>query len=196
MIKLLVLLFAYFLGSIPTAYILARYKGFDIRQKGSGNVGTTNAFRTMGLGPGILVLAIDVLKGAIPVIVGRKVGGDWLAAVAGLVAMAGHSWSVFLSFQGGRGVATAAGGFLALSPEALLCAVFVWLSVLFTTKYVSLSSVISAASAPFLVLLLQLPLSHFLFALVAGIIIVYRHKPNIKRILAGTEPKVWQKSKT
>ncbi|MGB9662960.1 MAG: glycerol-3-phosphate 1-O-acyltransferase PlsY [Moorellaceae bacterium] len=196
MVKLLVLLFAYFLGSIPTAYILARYKGFDIRQKGSGNVGTTNAFRTMGVGPGILVLAIDVLKGAIPVIVGRKVGGDWLAAVAGLVAMAGHSWSVFLSFQGGRGVATAAGGFLALSPEALLCAVLVWLSVLFTTKYVSLSSVISAASAPFLVLLLQPSPGHFLFALVAGIIIVYRHKPNIKRILAGTEPKVWQKSKT
>ena len=192
--SLLVLLFAYLLGSLPTAYIVARYKGFDIRRRGSGNIGTTNAFRTMGTGPGMLVFAVDVLKGLIPVLIGRAVGGNWLAGLAGLVAMAGHSWSVFLSFQGGRGVATAAGVFLALAPGVLFWAFLLWLAVLFTTRYVSLSSILAAASAPFLVLLLRLPWSHFLFALAAATLIIYRHTPNIKRLLAGTEPKIGERS--
>ncbi|SMB98308.1 acyl-phosphate glycerol-3-phosphate acyltransferase [Thermanaeromonas toyohensis ToBE] len=191
--SLLVLFFAYLLGSLPTAYVVARYKGFDIRRRGSGNIGTTNAFRTMGTGPGLLVLAVDVLKGVIPVLVGRAVGGNWLAGFAGLVAMAGHSWSVFLSFQGGRGVATAAGVLLALAPGALFWAFLIWLIVLFTTRYVSLSSIVAAGSAPFLVLLLRLPWSHFVFALVAAALIIYRHRPNIKRLLAGTEPKIGER---
>ncbi|MCG0278019.1 MAG: glycerol-3-phosphate 1-O-acyltransferase PlsY [Thermanaeromonas sp.] len=191
--SLLILIFAYLLGSLPTAYIVARYKGFDIRRRGSGNIGTTNAFRTMGTGPGLLVFAVDVLKGLVPVLVGRAAGGDWLAGLAGLVAMAGHSWSVFLSFQGGRGVATAAGVFLGLAPGVLFWASLLWLAVLFTTRYVSLSSMAAAASAPFLVLLLGLRWSHFFFALAAAALIIYRHTPNIKRLLAGTEPRIGER---
>ncbi|MGI9952865.1 glycerol-3-phosphate 1-O-acyltransferase PlsY [Moorellaceae bacterium AZ2] len=192
---LLVLLMAYLLGSVPTAYVVARYfKGFDIRRRGSGNIGATNAFRTMGTGPGLAVLAVDVLKGTIPVLLGRAVGGDWLAVLAGLAAMAGHNWSIFLSFHGGRGVATAAGVFLALTPIALFWAFIVWLFVLLSTRYVSLSSVVAAASAPVLLLILHGPLPYFLFTLVAAGIIIYRHRPNIKRLLAGREPKLGERS--
>lgn len=191
---LFTLLVAYLLGSIPTAYVVARYlKGFDIRRYGSGNVGATNAFRTMGTGPGFLVLVIDVLKGTIPVLLGRAVGGDWLAVLAGLAAMAGHSWSIFLSFHGGRGVATAAGVFLALAPAALFWAFVIWLIVLLSTRYVSLSSIMAAAAAPVLVLLFRLPFPRFLFTLLAASLIIYRHKPNIKRLLAGTEPKLGER---
>ncbi|HBT46433.1 MAG TPA: acyl-phosphate glycerol 3-phosphate acyltransferase [Peptococcaceae bacterium] len=192
---LLVLLGSYLLGSLPTAYVVARYlKGFDIRRRGSGNIGATNAFRTMGTGPGLAVLAVDVLKGTIPVLLGRAVGGDWMAVLAGMAAMAGHNWSVFLAFQGGRGVATAAGVFLGLAPYALFWAFLVWLLVLLITRYVSLSSVVAAASAPVILLLLRGPLPYFLFTLVAAGIIIYRHRPNIKRLLAGREPKIGERS--
>lgn len=192
---LFALLVAYLLGSIPTAYVVARYlKGFDIRRYGSGNVGATNAFRTMGTGPGLLVLVIDVLKGTIPVLLGRALGGDWLAVLAGLAAMAGHSWSIFLSFHGGRGVATAAGVFLALAPAALFWAFVIWLIVLLSTRYVSLSSIVAAAAAPVLVLFFHRPLPYFLFTLLAASLIIYRHKPNIKRLLAGTEPKLGERN--
>ncbi|MGB9661079.1 MAG: glycerol-3-phosphate 1-O-acyltransferase PlsY [Moorellaceae bacterium] len=191
---LLCLALGYLLGSVPTAYVVARYlKGWDIRRYGSGNIGATNAFRTMGTGPGLLVLVIDMLKGTIPVLIGRAVGGEWLAVLAGLAAMAGHSWSIFLSWQGGRGVATAAGVFLALAPAALFWALLIWLAVLLTTRYVSLSSILAAIAAPLLVLVFHLSFPCFLFALLAATLIVYRHRPNIKRLLAGKEPKLGER---
>lgn len=155
---LLALALAYLIGSIPTAYVVGRFVyGFDIRKRGSGNVGATNALRTMGTVPGLVVLAVDALKGVIAVWLGQVAGGPWLAAVTALAAIIGHSWSLFLEFQGGKGVATTAGAVLAMAPAVVLWAGLLWLVIVVLSRYVSLGSIIAAAVAPFLMLFSIVP---------------------------------------
>jgi len=182
----------YLLGAVPSGLVVVRVlRGIDIRAYGSGNIGATNVFRLAGLPTAALVLLLDVLKGAIPVLLARAWGLSPVGVVlAGLAAVAGHDWSPFLRFRGGKGVATSLGALLVLSPAAAGAAVAVWIIVVAVTRYSSLGSLLGAASAPVVLWLGGEPREHMGFALAAVALIVYAHRGNIGRLLQGTESRV------
>ncbi len=188
--QFLLVVCAYLLGAVPCGYLVGKAKGIDLRHYGSGNIGTTNAFRALGPRYGFLVFACDVLKGFLPAVAGKAVGGPLWGVLAGLAAVVGHNWSVFLGFRGGRGVATGAGVLFGLAPKVILLALGVWGAVLLLTGYVSLASIVASLSAPIWALVLREPALYFLFLIPAPLFIVYRHLPNIRRLRAGKEPRV------
>lgn len=179
-------LLAYLLGSFPTGYLLARVRGIDIFQHGSGNIGATNVWRTLGPVFGLLALAGDVGKGALAVYLGSR-AGEWPAVVAGACALAGHSWSVFLRFRGGKMIATGLGVFLMLTPWPACGALIVWVFVFALSRYVSLASIIAVGSLPIFIAAFGYSWPYILFGLVVGVVAIYRHRSNIQRLLQGTE---------
>ncbi len=188
----------YVLGSVQTGLIVGRLRGgIDIREYGSGKTGFTNSLRAMGLKWALVVLAGDLLKGVVPVALGRTLLDDpWAAAAGGAAAVVGHTWPVFARFRGGRGVATAFGAFLAVSPVAALIVVAAAALVLVATRYVSLMSVLGVA-AGFVVLVGlvaadRLNPAYLLFGVLAFAFVELNHLGNIRRLLAGTEPKLGQ----
>lgn len=189
---ILVLLAAYLIGAIPTGIILTKLAGGDdIRKSGSGNIGATNVYRVAGRKLGVITLIGDILKGLIPLLVAHSafhIEGDAIALVA-LAAFVGHCYPVYLGFKGGKGVATALGVFLVLSPKAILCTIALFGLVLWRWRYISLASISAAATAPFLVLLFERSLALFAATLIIGGIIIWRHRQNIDRLLAGNENK-------
>lgn len=180
---------SYLFGSIPFGFLIGRMKKVDLRRHGSGNIGATNAFRVLGRQLGFVVFFCDVAKGFIPALIGASFAPGWGVA-AGLAAVAGHNWSIFLGFRGGRGVATAAGVALALIPKAALVALAIWAIIVFISGYVSLASIIAVASVPIVALAFHAPWIYFVFAIPAPVFIVVRHLPNIRRLLNGTEPRM------
>lgn len=194
---LVTLVVGYVLGSIPTGLLVGRRYGIDVREYGSGKTGFTNTLRALGFGPALLVVTVDVAKGAAPVVLGSFVFGDhWATALGGVAAVAGHIWPIFAGFRGGRGVATAFGAFVAMH---LLVGVLVLLAagiVLAVTRYVSLMSV-SGVLAGFVALVALvvadlLPPEYLLFGALVTAFIELNHIGNIRRLLAGTEPKLGQ----
>ena len=189
---------SYLIGSVPTAFIFGKLmKGVDIRQHGSGNVGATNAFRVLGKGPGTAVLIIDILKGVLAVVViagifQQDVNGRILAAIA---AVAGHNWTCFLQFKGGKGIATTLGVLIGLTIAvpgirlAVFLCVLSWLLCFLVTAYVSVSSIVAAALLPALMIVVSAPFSIILLSILFCLFIVFRHRPNIGRLLKGQEPK-------
>ncbi|HET6418849.1 MAG TPA: glycerol-3-phosphate 1-O-acyltransferase PlsY [Geobacteraceae bacterium] len=190
--EVIVIVFAYLIGSIPTGLLLAKaFGGVDIRETGSGNIGATNVYRTLGRKVGLLTLIGDCLKGVIPVIAAKYVFNFpdfWIAAV-GLAAFLGHVYTVFLGFKGGKGVATALGVFLAASPLSVIAALVVFSLVLYKWRFVSLASVTAAACMPLLVTLISGKPETVAMTIVIAVIVIYRHRENIKRLRAGTESK-------
>jgi glycerol-3-phosphate acyltransferase PlsY len=186
------LLASYLLGSIPTSYLVSRtFAHIDLRQHGSGNLGATNLYRVLGWKYAVPVALFDIAKGAIPVLVfAPQVSASELFALAcGVAAILGHVFSIFVSFKGGKGVATAAGVMLGLTPIALGLAAAVWALVLLLTGYVSLASICAAAVLPLAVLLLEHPSNPQLLwidVLIAGGVI-FLHRRNIERLLKGKE---------
>lgn len=184
------LLAAYLIGAIPTGVILTRLAGGkDLRQVGSGNIGATNVYRTAGRTLGIITLLGDCLKGVLPLLVAIyffNYQGTALALVA-LAAFVGHCYPVYLGFKGGKGVATALGIFLVLSPKAILGALLLFVLVLWYKRYISLASILTAAAVPGLVLLFERSLPLVLVALLIAAIIIWRHRANIDRLRSGTE---------
>lgn len=185
------LLAAYALGATPTAYLAGRVaRGIDLRQHGSKNLGATNVYRVLGWGWAIPVALIDIAKGAIPVAffapwTGR---GPWNGVLLGIAAVLGHIFSPYVRFKGGKGVATAAGMFLGLAPLAVAIALPIWALCLWGTGYVSLSSMLTAATFPVLVHLTRPDARATLVASVAlAALIIFSHRANIRRLLAGTE---------
>jgi glycerol-3-phosphate acyltransferase PlsY len=185
-----VLIVIYLIGAIPTGVVLTRLMGLDdVRSQGSGNIGATNVYRVAGKLPGILTLIGDILKGFLPLLAVKL----WLAptplqlGLAGVVAIVGHCYPVYLRFRGGKGVATAIGIFLLLDPLALLGGGLAFLLAVALSRYISLGSVLAAIVAPLLTLLLGRPLPLVLSAGVIGILIVWRHRDNLQRLCAGTE---------
>lgn len=188
------IIIGYLIGSIPIGYIVVRnLYNIDIRRYGSGNIGFTNVFRTAGLAPGAIVLVGDILKGVIAVLVGNWLGGENAGMLGGLAVIAGHNWSIFLQFSGGRGVATGAGVFLALAPKVICIAALIWVTTIALTRYVSLGSILGAVSVPILILIFHESWLLFIFGLIAAAFVVYRHRPNIKRLLNGTEYRFGEK---
>ena len=183
---------SYLLGSIPNGLILGKaIWGVDLRQHGSKNIGATNAWRTIGKAGGISIFVLDFLKGAISAYLGLHLGGSELAGVlCGILAIAGHSWSVFLAFKGGKGVATGLGVIAALMPMVTLIVFAVWFAIVYFTGYVSLGSIVGAALVPILTLFFGLHTEFLILGLIAAVFIIYRHKSNIERLLNGTESKI------
>ena len=188
---------AYFLGSIPFGLLLTRAFGRgDVRKVGSGNIGATNVARAAGILAGVFTLMLDVAKGAGAVLLAERLSNDratWMM-VAAFAALLGHCFPVWLKFKGGKGVATAAGVFLVLSPLACLAAVIVFLLVVIFWRYVSLGSVSSAAAMPLLIYFLWAPRhapppSVTLGAVAAVLLIIYKHRGNLQRLIEGAEPK-------
>lgn len=188
--NLLWILGAYLLGSIPTGLLLGKLYGIDVRKEGSGNIGATNLYRTVGRKVGIMTLIGDCLKGLLPVVLAWKLGLlEPMQAWIGLAAFCGHVFSVFLLFKGGKGVATALGVFLALSPLAVLGALAVFILLVAIWRYISLGSIVAAAVMPLIIFFR--PHSNELLiatALISAIVII-KHHTNISRLMAGTESK-------
>lgn len=188
--EILLILCAYLVGAIPSGYVLGKLAGVDVRAAGSGNVGATNVARVVGKRQGLLTLVIDVAKGVLPIVVGRRLNLPDLAIVcAGAAAFIGHLYPIYLKFKGGKGVATALGVFLALAPLATLMMFGVFALVLVSSRIVSLSSIAAAAAAPVALWLLGYPPILVLTGLFLAIMIILRHRSNIQRLLAGTEPR-------
>lgn len=188
MLLILVLAGAYLLGSIPTGLLLGKAYGIDVRKEGSGNIGATNLYRTVGRKVGVMTLVGDCLKGMLPVLAVKysSLPVEY-AAWVGLAAFCGHVFSVFLRFRGGKGVATALGVFLALSPLAVAIAVGVFVVLMLVWRYVSLGSIAAAAVMPIAVWALGEGRVVGVVTMIVAVIVIIRHFENIKRLVAGTE---------
>jgi glycerol-3-phosphate acyltransferase PlsY len=179
----------YLLGSVPFAFIVARQWGnLDLRATGSRNVGATNVARTAGFRAGVLVALLDMAKGAASVFLAERLDGSAaVAAAAGLAAIVGHVYPVWLRFHGGKGVAAAAGVFAVLAPVPTAIALTVFTVAVFVTRYVSLGSLLASVALPPMVYAMGGPPGAIAAALAAAVLIVFRHRSNVARLVAGTE---------
>jgi glycerol-3-phosphate acyltransferase PlsY len=186
------ILAAYGIGSMPFAWLLARrYGATDLRRVGSGNVGATNVLRASGATAGVLVAILDVAKGAASVVLADRLGaGPGTAAAAGMAAIVGHIYPVWLHFRGGKGVATACGVFAVLTPAAMAPALAVFVTTVWLTKYVSLGSVLATLTLPPIAYALGSPLPVMAAACGACALILFRHRTNVVRLRAGTEQRL------
>jgi glycerol-3-phosphate acyltransferase PlsY len=211
LLTLLALVAGYLLGSIPSGYLAGQWlQGVDIRSLGSGSTGATNVLRVFGKGPALAVFLVDVLKGTAAVLLAKALlqpqgvaaasdwGSDWWVVAAGLAALAGHSWSFWLGGKGGKAVATGLGMLLGLVPAVGLACFGIFLTVLSASRIVSLSSVVAALSLPLLMLGSfatagsGLRPAYLVLAILTTVLVVWRHRSNLQRLLAGTEPKLGQ----
>lgn len=205
----LLVVIAYVLGSVPFGIIFSRGSGVNLRRTGSGNIGATNVLRSVGKMPAVLTLFFDFLKGALPVLLCAYVvsstlfnhepsGNDaytrefWMA-VTGLAVVCGHMFSVFLAFRGGKGVATGFGVLVVYSPMAALVALLVWITVVATTRYVSLGSVIGVGVLPVVFAVRGAPYISIVFAIVLALLVIIKHSSNIRNLLSGRESKLGKK---
>jgi len=191
---ILLILFAFILGSIPVGVIIAKAKGIDLKKVGSGNIGATNVLRSLGRWPAALTLLGDIFKGTAAIAVGKYFGvGTFYNGLIGLSTIFGHNFSVFLGFKGGKGVATSLGVLILYSPQSALVTFIIWLMVVLTTKYSSLGALISFGFLPLSIVLLdsqaKLPV-----ASIMTIFIILRHKDNIQRLIKGTERRIGERS--
>jgi glycerol-3-phosphate acyltransferase PlsY len=188
MVLILLLAGSYLLGSLPTGLLLGKVYGIDVRKEGSGNIGATNLYRTLGRKVGIMTLVGDCLKGMLPVLAVKYSTLPFeYAAWVGLAAFCGHVFSVFLRFKGGKGVATALGVFLALSPIAVAIALGVFIALMLIWRYVSLGSISAAAVMPIAVWALEGGRVLMVVTMLIAVVVIVRHIENIKRLVAGTE---------
>lgn len=207
---------AYALGSIPAGYIAGKMlQGIDIREHGSGSTGATNVLRTLGKGPALVVFLFDVLKGVAAIYFARwfcvwivrvqsgslseiekmLIWAPWVICLAGILVLLGHSKSIWLQFTGGKSIATGLGVLLAISWPVGLAGLAVFALELAILRFVSLGSILAALTAMVVATILDLPLAFQILVYLGGIYVIWRHKANISRLLAGTEPKVGQKAK-
>lgn len=189
-------LVAYAVGGIPIGVLVAQAQGVDIRRQGSGNIGASNVLRTLGTKAGIIVWLADVVKGLLPVVGARLAlgGSEPLLSLVGLSAVVGHCFSPYLKLQGGRGVSTSLGVLLALDWRVGLSAFAVWLLVVVGTRYISLASILAAVSGPILFALYADSRYYLALGVGVALLLIERHRPNIRRLLAGTETKLGQKA--
>ena len=203
--------FAFLLGSIPFGFILGKFRGLDIRDHGSGNIGATNVYRVVSKKSGVFCFFLDFCKGFIPVLVadhfvGPGTTGQVIEVCAALAAILGHNYSPWVGFKGGKGIATSAGALAGLMPVALVLLLTIFTVTTFVSRYVSVGSIVTAVALPVLTIFgsyyhgkiadgtWNIPL--FVFSLIAGLLAVWKHRSNISRLLAGTENKIGSKKKS
>jgi acyl phosphate:glycerol-3-phosphate acyltransferase len=189
---------SYILGSIPFGLLIVKaWCGVDIRKYGSGNIGATNVLRTAGKLPAVVVFIADVLKGFLPVMVAKHLfpGVLWMPVLGGLCSMVGHTASIFLRFRGGKGAATGLGIYLGLNPMAAGIGFAIFILLIWVTRYVSIASMIGAASVPVTFCIVHQPLPDRIFAIFATAYVVFKHRSNIGRLIQGAEPKWGEKAK-
>jgi len=197
---ILSLISSYLLGSIPTGYLFGKaLKGIDIRQYGSGNMGATNVFRTVGKIPGMIVLFLDALKGfaAVALAAGffyhpsSPVNIEWFCIASGLTAVAGHIWTVFLNFKGGKGVATGLGALIAFMHQVAFACLGVWVVIFAITRIVSVASIIASIALPIFAWIFHRPIELKILSVILAVLSICRHIPNIKRLLKGEEKRLF-----
>lgn len=204
-----ILLACYLVGGVPFGFLLGKARGVDIRQHGSGNIGATNAWRVLGRTCGLICFLLDFLKGWLPVLVVQQLTKNsapplptWAPLVAVVGTVSGHVWTPYLRFKGGKGIATSAGALLGVACYPVLVALLVWGLVAKLTRFISLASISAALALPLAALLLnhsghqryEQPVLLLLLAI--GALAVFRHHANIRRLMAGTEPRIGQKPAT
>ncbi len=206
-----IVLLGYLLGAIPFGLIIGKLvKGIDIREYGSGNIGFTNVLRTVGVKSGIFTLLADITKGAVPALLGGIIIGDSTAEIGGLIfddqggqvvaaiaAVIGHNWSLYLKFGGGKGVDTSLGGLLAMSPVAGAICLAIGVGTIARSRYVSLGSIVGGCCgilvlAP-MVVWDYAPIEYLVYGVIVAVLIIFRHRDNIRNLRAGTERKIGQK---
>jgi glycerol-3-phosphate acyltransferase PlsY len=201
----IILLLVYLFASIPWGYLIGKYNDIDIREHGSGNIGATNVRRTLGKKWGRICFFLDFLKGFLPVLAVKLLVPEdlsWALPIAAFAAVAGHIWPIYLKFKGGKGISTTAGILLAIAPWSLLAAGISWVIVFYSTRYVSLASIIAAIVLPVCAFLLNYleisslpsPVLGILTAL--SLLAIIRHRSNIKRLLNGTENRFQKKQES
>ena len=195
--SLLLLALGYLLGSMPNGYLAGRWlKGIDLRQCGSGSTGATNVLRNVGKAPALVVFLLDVGKGALAVLLTKSFGlNAWVQVLAGLAALAGHIWPVWLGWKGGKAVATGLGMFLGLAWPVGLACFGLFMAVISISRIVSLSSVVAAIGLPVLMVLAGANGASIRVSVVASVMVLWRHRSNIERLIAGTEPRIGAKAR-
>lgn len=190
----LALIAAYILGSIPFGYLIAKIWNIDIRCFGSGNIGATNVLRTLGPIPGSIVFILDLLKGTLAIyLIQITTANPWAIILAGVLAILGHMFPVFLQFKGGRGAATGLGILLGIAPDIFLGTVILAVLIIWLTRYVSVASMFTSLAVAAALFILKRPFPYGLAAALITILIILRHIPNIKRLLNKAEPKIGEK---
>jgi glycerol-3-phosphate acyltransferase PlsY len=199
---------AFLLGSVPFGILFTRNMDIDLRSTGSKNIGATNVLRIAGKKPALLTLSCDIIKGAIPVLICKfavdnlsaedpvliHTAWDLWGGITGFSVVAGHIFSVFLSFKGGKGVATGLGVIAVYSPVSLAVLIVIWITVAIITKYSSLAAIVAFISLPFVLAFLDASAIRIVFGALLAVLIVYRHRSNIKGLLSGKESKIRGKS--
>ena len=192
--SVLAVLFGYLLGSVPFAYLLSRRRGIDLRRVGSGNVGASNVLRTSGMPMAVLAMCLDGMKGALAVLVAQRVtAGPAPPVAAGVAAIVGHIYPVWLGWQGGKGVATSAGMFAVLAPVALAVASGVFILVVSMTRYISVGSLAAVVTLAAATAIGSAPAPVIAGAVLVALLVVYRHRENVSRLRCGTERRIGQK---
>jgi len=192
--EMLVVALGYLAGSVPFAFLLARRRGVDLRRVGSGNIGAANVLRTSGVAHALAAVGLDAAKGAAAVIVAERLtGGPATPVAAGLAAVIGHSYPVWLRFRGGKGVATAAGVFAVLTPAAAALAGAVFVLAIWMTRYISVGSIAAVVTLAVATAATDGPGAVSVGAVIAALIIVHRHRANLGRLVAGTERRIGQR---
>ncbi len=190
------MLLAYLSGSLPFGLWIAKmWSNINIREYGSGNIGVSNVLRTVGWVPAVIVLVLDGGKGLVPVLLAKKhLANETIWLVVGICAVLGHTLPVFGGFKGGRGVATACGVLLGLSWKVLVVLGCVWFGTLAVSRFISLSSILAAVALPISFALFSYPMSYVLLGMLLGVYVIWRHRPNIQRLMAGTEYRIGEKA--
>ncbi len=193
--SLLWVILAYFIGAIPVGYLIGRFfYGKDLRKEGSGNIGATNAYRILGTKAGIFVFLLDFFKGWIAASLGT--GEPYLVLACAIASVVGSDWSVFLKFKSGKGVACGVGAFTYISPAATFAAFLVWLFIFLWKKIVSLASIISVPVVPLVIFLTGSPLAYSIGSLLAALLVIGKHKENMKRLWRGEEKPIVKGKRT
>jgi glycerol-3-phosphate acyltransferase PlsY len=193
------IILGYLIGSIPFGFLVGKIKGVDIRNVGSGNIGATNIYRTLGVWPGVSVFALDLLKGTAAVYIAQALlpqstpvlSREYFIVVSGVAAMVGHMFSIFLGFKGGKGAATSLGILLGIAPDLFVIAIIYVIICIAVTRYVSVASITGVILLAALMFIMDKPLAYGICTVLAAVLMIYKHIPNIKRLLSGTEPKIW-----
>lgn len=189
-----VIILSYLLGSIPFGVLVSKFKGIDLRSKGSGNIGATNVLRTIGKGAAAFTLIGDLLKGSLAIISAKYFLVEPWIAISGIAVISGHIFPLFLKFKGGKGVATAFGVILIYSPLVAICSISLWVIMVYVFRYSSLGAIISFLFLPVIMALLDPEKVKILLSVFISGVIILRHKENVKRLFKGMETKIGRSS--